>query len=109
MLLQADGMAKGLPTNTAAERSGSAVGTPDVDLQPVRGGEHLEQKPPFHDRVDSTVESNQLDVSKMFNLTSSEYNLLIRVFWALKLIKYVAIWFFGCHWEHLELCLVVKI
>lgn len=78
MLLQTDGMAKGLSTNTAAERSGSAVGAPDVDLQPVRGGEHLKQNRSFYDNVDSTVECNQLDVSKIFNLNSSEFNLLIR-------------------------------
>lgn len=70
MLLQTDGVAKGLPTNAAAERSGSAVGTPDVDLQPVRGGEHLKQNRPSHDNVGSTVECNQLDVSKTFNLSS---------------------------------------
>lgn len=37
VLLQTDGVAKGLPANAATERSGSAVGTPDVDLQPMRG------------------------------------------------------------------------
>lgn len=41
MLLQADGVAKGLSADTAAKRSHPAVGPPNVDLQSMRGREHL--------------------------------------------------------------------
>lgn len=43
VLLQADGVAEGLPADAAAEGPRSAVGAPDVDLQPVGGGKHLKQ------------------------------------------------------------------
>lgn len=82
MLLQTDGVAKGLPANAAAERSGSAVRTPDVDLQPVRGGEHLKHNWFFNDSMSAT--------SWMFHKFSG-FNLLIRVSGALKLMKYVTI------------------
>lgn len=41
VLLQADGVAEGLPADVAAKRPRPAVGPPDVDLQSVRCGEHL--------------------------------------------------------------------
>lgn len=54
VLLQTDGVAKGLPANAAAEGSGSAVRAPDVHLQPVRGGEHLKQNRSFNDNTSAT-------------------------------------------------------
>lgn len=41
VLLQADGVAEGLPADVAAKRPRPAVGPPDVDLQSVRCREHL--------------------------------------------------------------------
>lgn len=41
VLLQADGVAEGFPTDVAAKWPRPAVGPSDVDLESVRCGEHL--------------------------------------------------------------------
>lgn len=44
VLLQANGVAEGLPANAAAERPGTAVGASHVHLQSVRSGEDLRRR-----------------------------------------------------------------
>lgn len=50
-----------------------------MDLQPVRGGEHLKHNRSVHHNADSLGQGDQVDVSQIHDLNSSEFKRLMRV------------------------------